>query len=101
VTAVCMCKLVLYCFVSSRHNFTAFLANNIASCIDCRIWQDGCIHGSNSESDMCQRKGDNVSEFGMVQVFTARCYASTVLAMGLCLSVCPSVCHKSVFYRNS
>ena len=33
-------------------------------------------------------------------VFTARCYASAVLAMGLCLcpSVCPSVCHKSEFY---
>jgi len=30
------------------------------------------------------------------QVFTARCYASAVLAMGLCL--CPSVCHKSEFY---
>jgi len=29
---------------------------------------------------------------------TARCYASAVLAMGLCL--CPSVRHKSVFYRN-
>ena len=33
-------------------------------------------------------------------VFTARCYASAVLAMGLCLSVsiCLSVCHKSEFY---
>ena len=33
-------------------------------------------------------------------VFTARCYAFAVLAMGLCLSVCPcpSVCHKSEFY---
>ena len=35
-------------------------------------------------------------------IFTARCYASAVLAMALCLSVCPSVCpsvrHKSVFY---
>jgi len=35
-------------------------------------------------------------------VFTARCYASAVLAMALCLSVCPSVRsfvrHKSVFY---
>ena len=29
-------------------------------------------------------------------IFTARCYASAVLAMGLCLSVC--VCHKSEFY---
>jgi len=29
-------------------------------------------------------------------VFTARCYASAVLATGLC----PSVGHKSVFYRN-
>jgi len=31
-------------------------------------------------------------------VFTARCYASAVLAMALCPSVCPSVRHKSVFY---
>ena len=30
--------------------------------------------------------------------YGARCYASAVLAMGLC--PCPSVCHKSVFYRN-
>jgi len=30
----------------------------------------------------------------MKSVFTARCYASAVLAMGLC----PSVCHKSEFY---
>jgi len=29
---------------------------------------------------------------------TARCYASAVLAMALCLSVCLSVRHKSVFY---
>jgi len=33
-----------------------------------------------------------------VTVFTARCYASAVLAMGLCLSVSVSVCHKSEFY---
>ena len=31
-------------------------------------------------------------------VFTARCYASAVLAMALCLSVRPSVHHKSEFY---
>jgi len=31
-------------------------------------------------------------------IFTARCYASTVLAMALCLSVCLSVRHKPVFY---
>ena len=29
-------------------------------------------------------------------IFTARCYASAILAMGLCL--CLSVCHKSEFY---
>jgi len=33
-------------------------------------------------------------------IFTARCYASAVIAMGLCLSVRLSVRHKSVFYRN-
>ena len=31
-------------------------------------------------------------------IFTALCYASAVLAMGLCLSVCLSVRHKSEFY---
>ena len=31
-------------------------------------------------------------------VFTARCYASAVLAMGLCLCPSVSVCHKSEFY---
>jgi len=30
--------------------------------------------------------------------FYARCYASAVLAMALCLSVRPSVRHKSEFY---
>ena len=29
-------------------------------------------------------------------VFTARCYASAVLAMALCLSVCPPVCPSQV-----
>ena len=33
-----------------------------------------------------------------VAVFTARCYASAVLAMGLCLCLCLCVCHKSEFY---
>jgi len=33
-----------------------------------------------------------------ITIFTARCYASAVLAMALCPSVCPSVRHKSVFY---
>ena len=31
-------------------------------------------------------------------VFIARCYASAVLAMGLCPSVCVCVCHKPAFY---
>jgi len=34
-------------------------------------------------------------------VIIARCYASAVLAMALCLSVLPSVRHKSVFYYNA
>ena len=32
--------------------------------------------------------------FQRISIFTARCYASAVLAMALCLSVC----HKSQFY---
>ena len=34
--------------------------------------------------------------FRFLSVFTARCYASAVLAMALCLSVCPSVCPSQV-----
>ena len=30
--------------------------------------------------------------FKEAYIFTARCYASAVLAMALCLSVCPSIC---------
>ena len=41
-------------------------------------------------------------QYLVILIFTARCYASAVLAMTLCLSVRPSVClsvrHKSVFY---
>ena len=44
---------------------------------------------------LLQNRLDNILHFIRV-IFTARCYASAVLAMGLC----PSVCHKSVFYRN-
>ena len=32
---------------------------------------------------------------------TARCYASAVLAVVVCLCVCLSVCHKPVLYQNS
>ena len=35
---------------------------------------------------------------GLSYIFTARFYASAVLAMGLCLCLCLSVCHKSEFY---
>jgi len=38
----------------------------------------------------------NQNQIWSVMVFTARCYASAGLAMGLCLSVC----HKSEFYKN-
>jgi len=37
-----------------------------------------------------QRRVDYV-DYG-ISIFTARCYASAVLAMGLCLSVSESVC---------
>jgi len=33
-----------------------------------------------------------------VRIFTARSYASAVLAMGLCPCLSVSVCHKPVFY---
>ena len=33
-------------------------------------------------------------------IFTARRYASAVLAVIVCLSVRPSVCHKSELYKD-
>ena len=33
-------------------------------------------------------------------IFTERCYASAVLAVVVCLCVCPSMCHKPVLYEN-
>ena len=58
--------------------------------------QSGSIHGSLiPPKSISQMASQSV-------VFTARCYASAVLAMALCLSVRPSVClsvrHKPVFY---
>jgi len=47
-----------------------------------------------------QRSYRDFADFNAI--FTARCYASAVLAMALCPSVCPSVRlsvrHKSEFY---
>jgi len=45
---------------------------------------------------------------GLTYIFTARRYASAVLAVIVCLSVClpvclsvrPSVCHKSELYKD-
>ena len=47
---------------------------------------------------------DGIIALEFIMLFTARCYASAVYAMVVCLSVCPSVCvcvsvcHKSEFY---
>jgi len=53
---------------------------------------------------LCSAYADSVNKTARFEkrpgrtIFTARCYASAVLAMALCPSVCPSVRHKSVFY---
>ena len=36
-----------------------------------------------------------VSDLVFISIFTARCYASAVLAVGLCLCLCPSVTSRS------
>ena len=51
-------------------------------------------HRTKFRKDRLNRCGD----IAIFVIFTARCYASAVLAMGLCLSVCVCVCHKSEFY---
>jgi len=42
----------------------------------------------------------SISRLSESVLFTARRYASAVLAVVVCPSVCPSVCHKPVLYRN-
>jgi len=59
-----------------------------------------CILQVRSSSSSRSAMPDFHNSYAGTAVFTARCYASPVLAMGLCLSVCLSVRHKSVFYRN-
>jgi len=51
-------------------------------------WYVPCYYEANTGSLVRTHHDDGLA------VFTARCYASAVLAMGLCLSVC----HKSEFY---
>ena len=56
-------------------------------------WSGGVLESPPAGPGAAETQND----FGKA-VFTARCYASAVLAMALCPSVCLSVRHKSVFY---
>ena len=59
------------------------------------------LHGKslpNSAAKDTKCQSNDISTNIYANIFTARCYASAVLAMALCLSVRPSVCHKSEFY---
>ena len=69
---------------------SALYLNIIHSC----SWLDAAVNSVDSTFDGGFETTWNCS------IFTARCYASAVLAMGLCPSVClsVSVCHKPVFY---
>jgi len=49
--------------------------------------------GNEKNYDMQYKCNTNITII-IVIIITARCYASAVLAMGLC----PSVCHKPLFY---
>jgi len=59
-----------------------------------------CVVYFISPLGMADKYFTNSTGYGVI--FTARCYASGVLAMGPCLSVCVHVClsvfHKSEFY---
>jgi len=70
---------------------------------DLGVHKGGCpIHLKGAPE--VERRRSNI--FPAFYIFTARCYASALLAMGLrpyaclsvCLSVCVRVCHKPVFY---
>jgi len=62
------------------------------------MFTDLIVNSTSSASSSSCLLSSFVAAFALV--FTARCYASAVLAMGLC--PCPSVrlsvCHKSEFY---
>ena len=48
----------------------------------------------------CPHIGEVVNRCVYFLVFTARRYASAVLAVIVCPSVCLSVCHKSELYKD-
>ena len=48
------------------------------------------ILGRSKSFAICNNKINTSHYITHTVIFTARCYASAVLAMGLCLSVCPS-----------
>ena len=59
---------------------------------------------SHAYSSECQNRPCLTMVLWKYQVFTARRYASAVLAVivcpSVCLSVCPSVCQKSELYKD-
>jgi len=66
---------------------------------------DGCSRPEVTEcgwqtAGLIERPRGLCASWDLSRVFTARCYASALLAVGLCLSVSVRLSPKSVFYRN-
>jgi len=93
-----------------RHYFVSFWLRHVLADFD-NFWQKAVLFSRLTYVSFvqCKRKPKIACIFSLTHciylysvscclIFTARCYASAVLAMGLCLSLCVCVCHKSEFY---
>ena len=87
---VAVATLFVNIFVTLSTDFFCHAISPIGACsirlLLCKTKATICLYV------ICRMNDPNCRKY-VLSVFTARCYASAVLAMGLCL--CLSVCHKS------
>jgi len=97
----------LYMNVCLFHSVERHCIRMIVPRYDESLWKGAIdLSGRTLRSDCVRRlleRGITVARLARAEVnqctvliFTARCYASAVLAMGLCLSVCVCVCLSQV-----
>jgi len=93
------------CTLNAIHNWSldVYCGGN------CGLWKQVCFLQRNTARSGLQGAGKWLRYSGWLRIrpikvmwliFTARRYASAVYTVVVCLSVCPSVCHKPILYRN-
>ena len=81
------------------HAFSVSICSSVQRFDDCRLRQM-VQHDVNQSVNQPQFARPSDRHAAYLSIFTARCYASAVVVMGLCLCLSVCVCHKSEFYLN-